>query len=97
MIGNGVAEIGQSAIRSCASLESLTIPSSVIKIGANAFYHGDSLKGITVLRDEPPQTAENAFNQTNNCPIYVPADSVTAYKTASGWSSYASRITAIST
>jgi hypothetical protein len=37
----------------------------------------------------------NAFYNTNNCPIYVPSASVNAYKSASGWSTYASRIQAI--
>jgi len=37
----------------------------------------------------------NAFYATNNCPIYVPAASVNAYKTATNWKSYASRIQAI--
>jgi len=35
------------------------------------------------------------FNETNNCPIYVPTSSVDAYKTATGWNSYSSRIQAI--
>jgi len=39
----------------------------------------------------------SAFNDTNNCPIYVPSESVEAYKSASGWSNYASRIQPIPT
>ena len=34
------------------------------------------------------------FISTNNCPIYVPAGSVEAYKTAEYWSDYADRIQA---
>jgi hypothetical protein len=37
----------------------------------------------------------SAFNDTNNCPIYVPSESVETYKAASNWSSYASRIQSI--
>jgi len=37
----------------------------------------------------------SAFDSTNNCQIYVPAASVDAYKAATNWSSYASRIQAI--
>jgi len=36
-----------------------------------------------------------AFYNTNNCPIYVQADSVDAYKAATNWKTYASRIQAI--
>ena len=32
------------------------------------------------------------FQDTNNCPIYVPNESVEAYKAAPGWSDYADRI-----
>jgi hypothetical protein len=35
------------------------------------------------------------FESTNNCPIYVPAESVDAYKTAQYWNDYARRIRAI--
>jgi hypothetical protein len=35
------------------------------------------------------------FADTNDCPIYVPADSVDAYKAAENWSQYAKRIQAI--
>ena len=34
------------------------------------------------------------FNNTNDCPIYVPTGSVEAYKTAEYWSDYADRIQA---
>jgi hypothetical protein len=37
----------------------------------------------------------NAFDNTNNCPIYVPSASVEAYKAATNWSSLSSRIQAI--
>jgi len=37
----------------------------------------------------------SALENTNNCPIYVPSASVNAYKTATNWSTYASRIQAI--
>jgi hypothetical protein len=35
------------------------------------------------------------FDGTNNCSIYVPSDSVDAYKSAPYWSNYASRIQAM--
>jgi hypothetical protein len=37
----------------------------------------------------------SAFGSTNNCPIYVPSGSVSNYKSATNWSSYSSRIQAI--
>jgi hypothetical protein len=54
------------------------------------------LTSIIVNATTPPKLSNsNAFNNTNDCPIYVPSGSVNTYKSASGWSTYASRIQAI--
>ena len=46
---------------------------------------------------EPPTLSnKNAFSGIpNDCVIYVPAASVDAYKTATNWSNYASKIQAM--
>lgn len=44
---------------------------------------------------EHPEHYQHMFANTNNCPIYVPAESVETYKSASGWSYFADRIQAI--
>lgn len=100
-ISNGVTNIGTQAFGSCYSFTSITIPSSVTSIGHWAFYECSGLTSITCLATTPPSAVTfpyvpwEAFDSTNDCPIYVPAGSVNAYKTASGWSAYASRIQAI--
>lgn len=80
-----------------SGLTSITIPSGVTTIGNQVFSNCSNLSSVTVLATTPPTLGSNVFNNTNNCPIYVPAASVNAYKTASGWSTYASRIQAIPT
>lgn len=88
--------IGNYAFRGCSRLTSVTIPSGVTDIGASAFYYCSGLTSFTCLATTPPTLAHSsAFTNTNNCPIYVPAESVQAYKTATNWSNYASRIQAI--
>ena len=95
-IGNSVTSIGTSAFRFCNSLTSITIPDTVTKVGQQAFRDCTGLTSITIKATTPPTLDNvNAFSNTNNCPIYVPAASVETYKAASGWSSYASRIQAI--
>lgn len=89
---NGITEIYTSLLDDCISLTSLTIPSGVTSIGTFAFYNCSALTSVTVLATTPPTLASNSLLNTGNCPIYVPAESVDAYKTASGWLSYASRI-----
>ena len=94
-IPNGVTRIDASAFRSCTSLGSITIPESVVYIGHNAFYDCTGLESITCLATTPPTLDGTGVFGNSTCPILVPSQSVTAYKSASGWSSFASRIQAI--
>ena len=78
-------------------ITSLSIPDGTTKIGYGAFYNCSRLTSVTIKATTPPTLTSGAFNDTNNCPIYVPAESVDAYKTATNWSAYADRIQAIPT
>ena len=97
-IPNSVTNIDGYAFFGCSRLTSVTIGNSVTNIDGYAFYKCSGLTSVTIQATTPP-TLKNtsAFNNTNNCPIYVPAESVEAYKTATNWSSYADRIQAIPT
>lgn len=94
-ISSGVTNIGEYAFTGCTSLLSLTIPSGVTNIGEGAFKYCWSLNSVTIEATTPPTLGWYAFNNTNDCPICVPSGSVNTYKSASGWSTYASRIQAI--
>ena len=96
VIPNSVTSIGDAVFYQCSSLTSVDIPNSVTSIGNAAFHRCSSLTSVTVNATTPPTLGTNAFASTpNNLAIYVPSASVDAYKAASGWSSYASRIQAI--
>ena len=90
-IPNSVTSIGNSAFSYCKSLSSVIISNSVTNIYSDAFYDCSSLSSVIVNAETPPTIGTAVFNGSN-CPIYVPAASVDAYKAASGWSDYASRI-----
>ena len=94
-IGSGVTSIGDAAFKYCSGLTSVTIPNSVTSIGSGAFTYCSGLTSITVEATTPPTLGSSAFINTNNCPIYVPCESVDAYKAA--WSAYESRITCVPT
>lgn len=91
-IGDCVTTIGDNAFWNCRSLTSIEIPDSVTRIGDYAFKNCSNLTSVTVNATTPPTLGNNVFTDTNNCPIYVPCESVDAYKTATNWSTYASRI-----
>ena len=83
------------SFHSCRGLTQVVIPSSVTFVGYGAFSSCSGLTSIIVNAASPAIIGDGAFNYTNNCPIYVPAESVSAYKSAEGWSAYADRIYAM--
>ena len=96
VIPSNISSIGSGAFESCSGLTSLVIPSNISSIDNEAFSKCSGLTSVTVESTTPPTLGSYVFNYTN-CPIYVPPESVDAYKAASGWSNYASRIQAIPT
>ena len=96
-IGDDITEIGGSAFETTMIVEA-TIGTAVTIINDSAFSACLSLTSVTINALTPPLLdGGNAFNDTNNCPIYVPASVVEDYRysTATGWYTYASRIEAI--
>ncbi len=88
--------IGENAFSECGSINSITLPETITSIGYAAFYRCGELSSVTVRSITPPSVWSNSFKETHaNLVIYVPAESVDTYKSASGWSDYASRIQAI--
>lgn len=92
-----VTTIGEWAFGYCANLKSLTLPSSIKEIGAYAigvvlpFITSEAVNPPTVLQSELNGSSlgfGNLYDEHNN-PIsqtlYVPANSVEAYKAAEGW------------
>jgi hypothetical protein len=104
IIGNGVETIGNFAFSGCTNLAEVVIPSGVTSIGTEAFKGCRGLgrigsgKGVTIHCLTPPTLGTDAFADDDTggfFKIYVPSSAVNTYKAASGWSTYASYITAI--
>lgn len=81
----------------------MSIGNSVATIGGLAFQLCNKLISIICNPTTPPTLTKDSnyevyqqFDYTNDCPIYVPAESVNAYKSAPVWGEYyANRIQAI--
>jgi len=97
VIPNSVTSIGQNAFSIWTSNDKpLVIPSSVTSIGDYAFENWSLVPYVEMQAITPPTLASSgAFSSQNNAPIYVPDESVDAYKTATNWVNLADRIFSI--
>lgn len=98
-IPNSVTTIGYNAFGQCSNMTDVTIGSGITFIDEQVFMNCSKLARITILATIPP-TLGNYSTFSGNASgrkIYVPAESVEAYKAASGWSTYAADIEAIPT
>lgn len=91
---SGLFDIGSGAFQNDSGLTSVDIPSTVTSIGSQAFYNCSGLAEIICRATVPPTLAAVVFDGTN-CEIKVPCSALPYYREASGWSSYASRLTSI--
>ena len=97
IISRSTTSIGDFAFCDCTSLTNITIPDNVTAIGESAFLHCDNLSEVYCKSKIPPTPMYvyegyywGAFDEcAPNIKLYVPRESVDAYKTADGWKEYA--------
>ena len=94
-IPDSVKELGNLATN--RSLSSVTIGTGISKFKIATFANCDALQTVTIKATTPPTVSGGGSPFGNNPPqhIYVPANSVSAYKATSPWSLMANLITAI--
>jgi hypothetical protein len=106
-LGDSLETIGHWAFIFCVKLESLTLPATVTYIERQAFASDCKIKTLTVNAVTPPVVEPHSaysklFGGISHLTgeifpyaleaIYVPAESVDAYKNAPEWSFYAKHI-----
>ena len=86
----GFILIGDDAFGSCSQIPSIELPSTIQMIGKTAFNGCYNLSNIICNAVEPPAVMKGAFDGVakDNFTVEVPAQSVTRYKTESGWSDF---------
>lgn len=95
ILAEGCTKLGQECLRDNPKLAELVLPSTITSIGKWCFTDA-GIKTLTVKATTPP-SAGGALGLNNDCIIYVPSESVDAYKAAVRWSSYANNIFPIPT
>ena len=96
VVSNPSSSIGNCAFWRCSNLQEFTFPSGLRYIYNSVLLDCTSLNRITILDPTPTDLGSTAFDNTGDCPIYVPAESINLYKTAKNWSAYADRYQPIS-
>ena len=88
VIPEGVEVIGHDAFEG-TSLKSVSISSTVTTIGNTAFMYCSHLTSVLCEAVTPPTCGIEVFKDVpDTIPLYVPASSVEAYKTADTWKDF---------
>ena len=89
-IPNSVKVIGEGAFSRCRALTSIVIPAGVTTIETLAFHYCKALKSVTCEAVNPPALSGSVFLFTPiaDATLYVPAESLEAYKTATEWKDF---------
>ena len=87
---NSLILLSPFAFSECVKLESITLPQNLLYIGYGSFESCNKLMSIRSMAVVPPLLLEGAFSSTvyENAVLYVPAESVNAYKNADGWNQF---------
>ena len=91
-----ITTLKSSTFSNCASLTSVQLPSTLTSIEGSAFYNCTSLTEITLDATTPPTLGSGQLSTCSSLEvIFVPEESVTAYRMAEGWKDCADKIWAI--
>lgn len=91
----GITEIGNMAFRYCQYVPEIVIPSTVTRIQANAFSQNFGCHAVHLKPTTPPTLDNtNAFSTNNGGTyaqvMYVPQGCLSAYQSATNWSTFSS-------
>lgn len=86
----GTRVLAQWAFYGCSALTELTLPPTLDSIGSAAFTNCKAITSLTCRATTPPAVYnDNIFSPfVANCTLYVPEESIPAYKAADGWKNF---------
>lgn len=89
-----IKQIEQETFKNCKDLESVVLPETTTFIAKYCFDSCSKLNSVVCMTTVPPEIETYTFSGNMN--FYVPDNSVTAYRTATNWSVFSSRIKPLS-
>lgn len=91
-----IISIAGNAFYQCNNLNNIILGENLQKIEARAFYGCTALTTMTILATTPPTLANTSAISTATTTIYIPAGTLSAYQTATNWSSFADKFVELS-
>lgn len=87
VIKEGTATIPNAAFKNLSMIKKITLPSTVVGVGEEAFYGCSGLTDLYVNSAFPPAAYSNCFTGVSkyNCKLHVPIDSKEYYKGDDYW------------
>ena len=88
---DSITTIGLATFTNCSKLQHIEIPKAVISLGANAFLGCSSLES-SVAKAKMPPVCDASFDNVNyqNAVLFVPEQSLQAYKSDPEWKRFKS-------
>ena len=88
-------ELLEGAFKGCVGLNTdITIPPTIINLSKEVFYNCQNIKSLYLSANQIVSIGQSSLYM-GSYPIYVPDALVNDYKSASGWTSFSSRIKSI--
>lgn len=91
VIPEGIDEIPGNLFRSCASVKTVTLPSTTTYVKGSSFFGCYNITDVYCHAVTPPETTGNTFSTATigaTCKLHVPNESIEAYKAARYWNDF---------
>lgn len=90
VFGDGLEQIGMRAFNKCERLASVELQENIKRLADYAFSACTSMSSIILNAVVPPQIEISSFDVS--CPINVPCEGLSAYRTANHWRDMQDRV-----